>query len=96
MTRQDVRHQRLPGCVLRHVEPDILGACTEFGRQSLAVAIQHVGDDHGRTFAGEQPRGRGTHAAGGAGNDADLVRESCHLSFLPAISDRRKPVHEAR
>ncbi|MNF16985.1 hypothetical protein D3C80_2202630 [compost metagenome] len=58
------------------------GLVAQLSRQCLAFVFQQVGDDHGRAFLDEQPRGLRAHAACAAGDDGYLVFQSFHAFFL--------------
>ena len=45
------------------------------GRERLALVVEDVGRDHRRALGGEPPHGALAHAAGAAGDQADLPRK---------------------
>ena len=75
----------LPVGFAGYIQVDVRGLAAQFvdcGGHGHSVGVQHVGDDHFRPLAGEQPRLRRPLPSGAAGNQRHFSLQSHRIPLI--------------
>ena len=87
----DPRHGVCEVCFDRDVDAFEERCFAEFLRQGAAGLLLQIREQDARPVGDEHARGGGAHAARGAGDEGDLVAESCHGSSLCGYQSVSQP-----
>ena len=80
MVGDDLIDHALPLIRATDVEMEVAGPLAETGGGLPAEVVEHIGEDDRRALLDEPSRLGGSLAAGGSGDECDLVLEASHGS----------------